>query len=577
MKKLICVSFCLIWLCASCTPGPGTAPGLLQTGFETIPETEPYEETVDTSCSYFYYLWGKSAELQNKYNEALEAYQKALVCDRRAFHVMRNLAVLLIKIGKHQQAVVWVNKMIEQNPTDIHSRSLLANLYISMGKIDEAAKVYQEILDDEPENLNILLMLGSLYAGNRQYSEARDILEKLVKLDPGSYAGHYYLAKLYQELRFFEKSIEAYEKALELNWSVMLSFDAAALHEYQGQHDKAIRLYHRILAENETNERARALLANTYLRKGEIEQALNELEELRKFSDDPKKVNFTIGRILLDEKRFDEAIALFSRILKDNPDMEGARSMLIMAHYQKADVATAKKLLREVEPGSHDYENSILMLARILRDEKNMAGAEEVLKESVAKSTGREISFYVALAMLYREQGKIGEGHQIFSQAIKDYPEDVKIVFEYSLFLDKIGDIEGALSKMEEVLDREPNDPYALNYIGYTLADNDKNLEKAREYVERAVAIKPEDGFIRDSLGWVFYKLGDFDRAVAELEKAVELTPDDPTIYEHLGDVYMKINKYQGALISYSRALNLYKDEQKKEEVRRKIEAMNKQ
>lgn len=576
MKKKTWMTFCFLLLCVSCAPGYRTATDMSQPVFEKIPETESYEEAVDTSCSYFYYLWGKTAELQRKYDEALEAYQKALVCDRQAYHVMRNLAVLLIKVGKHQQAVSWINKMIEQDPADTQSRSLLANLYMSLGKVDEAAKVFREILDAEPENLNAMLMLGSLYARNRQYSEAREILEKLVELEPESYSGHYYLAKLYQELRFYDKSLAAYEKALSLNWSAMLSFEAAALYEYQEKYDDALKLYERVLSENEENEQVRALLVNVYLRKGDTDRALEELEKLRSFSEDPKKVDFTIGRILLDEKRFDEAIALFSRMLKENPKLDGARSMLVMAYYQKEDLSNAKQILRQVQPGDHGYADSLLMLVKILRDEKNMTGAEEVLEKAIADTTGREISFYAALAMLYQEQGKIDKGHQVFEKANKDYPDNPKVTYEYSMFLDKIGDVDGALVKMEEVLRREPDNPFALNYVGYMLAEKGEKLEKALEYIEKAVSIKPEDGFIRDSLGWVYYKLGDFDKAIAELEKASEIVPDDPTIHEHLGDVYMKVNKYQSALISYSRSLNLYEDEKKKEQVRRKIEAMNK-
>ena len=101
-------------------------------------------------------------------------------------------------------------------------------------------------------------------------------------------------------------------------------------------------------------------------------------------------------------------------------------------------------------------------------------------------------------------------------------------------------------------------------------------MEKALEYIKQAVSLKPDDGFIRDSLGWAYYKLGQYDRAVAELEKAVELAAEDATIYEHMGDAYLKAGKKKMALKSYEKSYELFQEADKKEQVRRKIEAVQK-
>ena len=174
------------------------------------------------------------------------------------------------------------------------------------------------------------------------------------------------------------------------------------------------------------------------------------------------------------------------------------------------------------------------------------------------------------------EQNQDEKGILVFQQALKDYSDNPKVLYEYGLFLDRVGDTEGALEKMEKVLELEPENAYALNYVGYTWAENNTNLEKALDYIQQAVALKPEDGFIRDSLGWVYYKLGDYEQAVAELEKALEMASDDPTIHEHMGDAYLKANMEEKALKSYEKAVELYSEEEKKEHVRRKIEALQK-
>jgi tetratricopeptide (TPR) repeat protein len=111
---------------------------------------------------------------------------------------------------------------------------------------------------------------------------------------------------------------------------------------------------------------------------------------------------------------------------------------------------------------------------------------------------------------------------------------------------------------MKRVLAATPNDPQALNYLGYTYAEMGVNLEEALGYLKKAVSLKPDDGFILDSLGWTFFKLKRYDDAIYQLERAVELSDNDATVISHLADVYC-------ASRHFKKALPLYKKLQKME------------
>jgi len=100
-----------------------------------------------------------------------------------------------------------------------------------------------------------------------------------------------------------------------------------------------------------------------------------------------------------------------------------------------------------------------------------------------------------------------------------------------------------------------PDHADALNYLGYTYAEMGIHLAEAEELIRRALKYKPEDGFIKDSMGWVYYKQGDYNTALEWLLNALELEPDDPSILEHVGDVYSKLNQQDRALQFYQRAL----------------------
>lgn len=568
-KKTLFVILLLLWqvACAPLTEETGRLPLARQHGNGVVG---------DQGCAYTHFLWGKVAEGAGRPEEAVFHFEQALVCDPAAEYVMRNLAMTLIRTDKRQQAIAWINKILAAKPDDIGAQSLLANLYVSIGETAQAEAAYLAILARDPQNQNVMLMLGSLYASNRQYDKAQAQLEQLVRLAPEAYAGHYYLAKLYREMRLGAKAVGAYGKALALNWSTPLAYEAADFYESLSRYAESAKLYRRILEEDPADERARGLLANSYLQQNKIDAALAELRELRQTTSETVRVDLSVGRILVEAKRYDAAIAYLSRILAEDPGQVSIRSLLVLAYYQKGDKGKARKMLAEVRPGMAGYEESVLMLARLLHDEKDLAGAEQVLRQAIAEAAGeRKLAFYVALAALYRERQELPKAHAVFDEAQEEMPAEPKLRFEYGLFLERIGDTEAALAKMHEVLALDPRNPYALNYVGYTWADRGERLDEAKAYIEEAVSQRPEDGFIRDSLGWVFYRLGDYERAVRELEKAVELAnDDDATIYEHLGDAYAKLRRYPEAAGAYDRAAELYDESTKKDAVRRKRGAL---
>lgn len=536
-----------------------------------------YDETVDSACSYFYFMWGKAAELEEKYDEAREAYEKALVCDPEAEYVSRKLAILLVNMRQTEQAVLLLEKMIVDNADDLEVRSLLANLYTNLERYDDAVRVYQDILALKPEDQHTLLLLGSLYARNRDYANAQEVLEKLVSINKQSFMGYSYLAKLYRELHYYDKAFAAYEKALELNWVTILAYEAAGLYEYRNKFDEAVKIYLRLLEEDESNIKLRGRLSALYLELGMADESISQLQELKNYTTDITKIDLTIGKLLMDEKRYAEAIAHFQKMIDENSENEMVRTFLAMAHLESGDKKTAKKVLLAVSPRADSYEDSILMLVQIYEDEDNYQEAMNILKNVISAEETRRPVFYFYLASLYRKQNDADAGISVFEQAIQQFPSDPRVWYEYGLYLEQLRKTDEALVKMEQVLILKPDDPYALNYVGYTWAERGVNLEEALVYLKKAMEARPDDGFIRDSLGWVYFKLGDYQQAIRELKVAVSKQPHDPTINEHLGDAYLKRGDLQDALVSYDNAVKLYKDKVKQEILRLKMKEIQKE
>ncbi|MDA8165285.1 MAG: tetratricopeptide repeat protein, partial [Desulfobacteraceae bacterium] len=472
MKILPLTCFFLL-SCASCA---ATSPLPAQ---QPLPAPAVGKETADSVCAYSHFLEGKSAEAAGRLEEARAAYEKAMACASDPDYLMRTMAVLLARMERKKEAAAWLEKIRKRHPADSETLTFVADLYADMGMTSQAGELYRQILAREPENFEVALQLGILYARNRQFPQAREMLERLVRIDPGSQVGHYYLGKLYQELNEPDKAVASYGKALAIEWSDDLAFETADLYERLNRPEKAIALYRKILAEDPANERARGALAGVYLQQGELDRALAELKELRNYTSDLRKVDFTIGRLLIEQERYDEAIAQFSRLLAEDPGFDAARYLLALIHYEKKNSKKAAELLRQIPAGAETYEDATLLLGKILEDQNDPAAVEKLYAGRLAGKSTRRPVFYVALASFYQEHGQPEKGQAVYAEALSRYPDNPRVLFEHALFLDRLARQDEAIAEMQKVLAIEPHNPYALNYVGYTWADRGVNLKEA--------------------------------------------------------------------------------------------------
>ena len=178
------------------------------------------------------------------------------------------------------------------------------------------------------------------------------------------------------------------------------------------------------------------------------------------------------------------------------------------------------------------------------------------------------------LSSLYEKKEEFDEAIKVLQEALTYDENNVEILFRLGVVYDKSGDKETSIVHMRKILDINPEHADALNYIGYTYAEQGINLVEAFGLIKRALKIKPNAGYIIDSLGWVYYQQGLYDEALESLEKAISIIPDDPTIAEHLGDVYFKKLKYRKSLEMYEKALSLNHVQQDK--IKEKIEEIKK-
>ena len=189
----------------------------------------------------------------------------------------------------------------------------------------------------------------------------------------------------------------------------------------------------------------------------------------------------------------------------------------------------------------------------------------------VSRVKGSSKELHIELAV---ELARYFESQQEVQNAIKAMEEvteykgfvDDHIFFLAALY-DKEKDYVNAYKMIQRILTKNPDNAHALNFLGYSLLERDKDLDKAFEYISKAVKLKPQDGFIRDSLGWYYYKVGKLKKALIEIKKAWDLVKTDVVITKHLAIIHRDLKNLEEAKKYYFEALKQCKSNSERQDV----------
>jgi tetratricopeptide (TPR) repeat protein len=211
-------------------------------------------------------------------------------------------------------------------------------------------------------------------------------------------------------------------------------------------------------------------------------------------------------------KKPELAIEAYNRVPANSPLRRNADIQLGLNLEAMERPEEAKKKLDELVAHKPDDMEAIVALGNVLRSRKQFKEAADVYSkvlDGIKEPTRQHWTLYYFRGICY--------------ERAKDWPKAEK--------------------DLQKALDLYPDQPQVLNYLGYSWVDQGLNLDKAVQMIRRAVELRPNDGYIVDSLGWAYYRLGRFDEASTDLERAIELKPEDPVINDHLGDAYWKTGR----------------------------------
>lgn len=270
------------------------------------------------------------------------------------------------------------------------------------------------------------------------------------------------------------------------------------------------------------------------------------------------EVLFSVGNVLFSANNLEETQFFLQLSLHLRPGFAPAQTLLARISEDNKDYAQAIALYRQVHPESIYAHQAAREVAINLYQQGETREAERAFSKVQDRFTANEKDLF-AFGNLQRAEERYDAAIALYNQAI-EISEKAKrpmwqLYFARGASYESLEQWDKAEADLLHALSLDANQPDVLNYLGYSWAEKGKNLATAREYVSRALRLAPNAGHIVDSMGWVEYRLGAFERAVKFLEHAVTLTPNDPTVNDHLGDALYRVGRKEEAKFQWKRAL----------------------
>jgi len=418
-----------------------------------------------------------------------------------------------------------------------------SKIYSAMGTTYEQQKDYKKAIESfkqalalDKENLDAMRGLAQNLANDNQIEASLEQYRAIQDADPQDATAALRVAEIYRSMGKFDLAMENLKKAAALEPDLLeIPYNQALILEAQGKYDDAAAILQKLVSHPLTAD-ARAVDKST--------RALF-LERL--------------GNIYREENRPMLAIETFRKII-DLGGKEASRGYqdLIEAYRDQKQWAEATRVANEAAKKLPDDKDIKLTLAQQMADSGK--GDESVqLAKSVLKGGPEDRDSYIMLSQIYMRLKRWKDSEDALAQAEKlaAHPEEKEYIrFLQGSIYERQKKYDQAEQAFRQVLQQDPSNSMALNYLGYMLADRNTHLEEALTLVKKALDLDPQNYNYIDSLGWVYFKLGNYDQAEENLRRAADKSPNDATIQDHLGELYARTNRFKLAAAHWEHALD---------------------
>ncbi len=523
--------------------------GLLLVGLAATPsQAAPSTETL-----FGEYLAGRHAQETRDYAKAAVFFEDALKQDPGSPELISRTFLMEASEGRFDRARALAERELKLDPTDPVAELILLIERFKAGDTAGALARAEALPADGVHRLLGPLARAWTRMATGDLAGADAALRQLDKFNGLAPLEYYQLGLLYDFAGHPDTAEENFKKTLEatgqLNWR--LTDAMANFYARHGRADEAGALFQRFIKDNSGSELAESVLPR--------EPAEPPAPLIETAEDGLAEALFDLASVVNQPETIDLALLYARSALELRPHFALAQLLLsdVLSAENKTEASLA--VLAQIPPSSPYSWSARLRVAADLemldRTEDALAQLRQMSAEAPTRA-GAEMQ----LGDLLRSKKRFTEAVEAYDEAIRRLqvagaPERWSLFYSRGIALERSGQWKQSEADLLHALELKPDQPLVLNYLGYSWIDRGENLERGLKMIQKAVELRPEDGYIVDSLGWAHYRLGDYPTAVQYLEKAIELVPEDPTINDHLGDAYWQSGRPNEARFQWRRAL----------------------
>ncbi len=515
------------------------------------------------------YLAARAADLAHDLSAAARFYQSAIEADPENPVLMERGAMLLLATDELDDAFALARRLIDIVPNNPIAHIALATRALRAGQVERAEEHLTSVAQQPLAGLTSGL-LSAWTALDRD--ELDDVLKRVDDLTGPSWYDIF----------------KAYHRSLILSVAgrpAEAEADAGRAYEIDNTALRVVDNYARALAINGNREMAievttafggpQPLHPDLSVLLSALRGGVTPPPQVSNARQGAAEVLYGLGSAIGADDGPELPAAYLRLAIYLNPDSVLAR-MATGDLFQAAGQCNAALAIYETVPGSHPMRrNADIQIGNCLESLDRFDEAAAILS-SVVDTNPADFEAAIELGNVYRLDERYEEAAEAYSRGIEHLPQEAggawRIYYFRGIAHERAKRWPEAEVDFHRALELNPNQPQVLNYLGYSWVDMGENLDPALDMIRTAVDLRPNDGYIVDSLGWAFYRLDRFDEAVVELERAVELRPEDPVINDHLGDAYWQVGRKREAVFQWAHARDLDPEEDELPLILAKIE-----
>ena len=449
---------------------------------------------------------------------------------------------------------------LDVDPTSKRAQQALASVMILSNQLDELAPNLVRMLELDKESLaENLLGLNRMFVRNPDRMAVFRLIDKVCRPFFGLAEAHYAVALAAGSAKEYERALTGIRRALELrpDWEMAALLEAQIL--AQSSPAEAIRFLKNFVERNPKAQDIQLHLARALVNEKRYSEAKIHFDQLLQAYPDRPEVLYPVAILALQQNDRVLAEAQLKHLLTLNvPDKNLANYYLgqIAEDDKRNDEALA--YYTQIESGEQ-FLPARVRSAHILVSQGKYDSARQLLATAPVASPEERIQLLIAEAALLREAKQVQTAFTLLDDALISQPEQPDLLYETALLAEKLEKTDVLESRLRKLIKLQPESAQAYNALGYSFAERNLNLGEARELIEKALKLLPDDAFILDSLGWVLYRQGDLPGALANLEQAYAKR-DDPEVAAHMGEVLWALGRKEDAQRLLNSAHQKYPD-----------------